>query len=197
MDPVIEYVFGTGDGEPTAWHSPADADPDADGIAEAVRLDFDGDGRVDDLMWDTDADGIADVAALDTDDDDLPDGFYRDRGTGVWGVAVGRPTGTGETTTPAPHTEPDPPTAAEPSDQPAASGAPRVQTHDLDGDGSPDIEIVDPPSRVGEVGGGEVGGRRLYVDEDGDGDPDRVLIDTDADGVADTAYDASAPEFGR
>ncbi|WP_059036534.1 hypothetical protein [Gordonia desulfuricans] len=192
MDPVIEYVFGTGDGDPTAWHSPADADPDADGIAEAVRLDFDGDGRIDDLMWDTDGDGIADVAALDTDDDGEPDAFYRDRGTGIWGIAVGRPAETGGSATPAPHTRTDPPTGTDAPAEPGPPGATRVQTHDLDGDGSPDIEIVDVAPSAGELGG-----RRLYVDEDGDGDPDRVLIDTDADGVADTTYDASAPGFGR
>ncbi|EOM74533.1 hypothetical protein DW322_05010 [Rhodococcus rhodnii] len=65
MDPhIVEYAFGTGIGEPTVWHSPADTEFAG---FPAVRLDFDGDGLLDDMMWDSDGDGIADHSILDAD----------------------------------------------------------------------------------------------------------------------------------
>ncbi|MEU7139571.1 hypothetical protein ABZ942_09015 [Nocardia sp. NPDC046473] len=83
----IEYVFGTGDGTVHVWHSQADlelAGP-ASAAADAIRLDFDGDGFADDAMWDTSGSGIADVAALDLDDDGVLDHFYTDpTGLGTW-----------------------------------------------------------------------------------------------------------------
>lgn len=83
----IEYVFGTGDGTVHVWHSQADlelAGP-ASATADAVQLDFDGDGLADDAMWDTCGSGIADVAALDLDNDGVLDHFYTDpTGFGTW-----------------------------------------------------------------------------------------------------------------
>ncbi|MFI9405569.1 hypothetical protein [Nocardia sp. NPDC052316] len=81
----IEYVFGTGDGPVHVWSSEADLDLARSGTADAVRLDFDGDGLADDAMWDTAGSGIADVAALDLDDDGVLDHFYTDpTGLGTW-----------------------------------------------------------------------------------------------------------------
>lgn len=87
----IEYVFGTGDGTVHVWHSQADlelAGP-ASASADAIRLDFDGDGLADDAMWDTCGSGIADVAALDLDDDGVLDHFYTDpSGLGTWDHSI-------------------------------------------------------------------------------------------------------------
>ncbi|WP_051187447.1 hypothetical protein [Nocardia tenerifensis] len=81
----IEYVFGTGDGRVHVWTSEADLELAGPGAADAVRLDFDGDGLADDAMWDTTGSGIADVAALDLDDDGVLDHFYTDpTGSGTW-----------------------------------------------------------------------------------------------------------------
>ncbi|WP_147140241.1 hypothetical protein [Nocardia ninae] len=81
----IEYVFGTGDGPVHVWSSEADLELARSGTADAVQLDFDGDGLADDAMWDTAGSGIADVAALDLDDDGVLDHFYTDpTGLGTW-----------------------------------------------------------------------------------------------------------------
>ncbi|OZC34364.1 hypothetical protein [Gordonia polyisoprenivorans] len=181
MDPVLEYVFGNGDSEPTHWHTPADTDTDADGVLDAIALDFDGDGRRDDLLIDTDADGIADLAALDLDDDDTVEHHYRDSGNGIWGVAV--PT---REAPPAPHI-PGTPTPVTPTPADPAPTDTRVQAHDLDGDGTPDIEILLDAGAI----------RRLYVDTDSDGRADQVLVDSDGDGTADAAYAEGEPGFGR
>ena len=81
---TIEYFFGTGEGEPTSWHSPADLDLDSDGHLDAVALDFDGDGLIDDAMWDSDGDGVADRSVLDLDDDGTPEAVFADGGRGLW-----------------------------------------------------------------------------------------------------------------
>lgn len=85
----IEYVFGTGDGTVHVWHSEADLALAGPGSADAIRLDFDGDGIADDAMWDTCGSGIADVAALDLDDDGVLDHFYTDpSGLGTWDHSI-------------------------------------------------------------------------------------------------------------
>ncbi|MBD0862818.1 hypothetical protein IA539_16635 [Gordonia sp. zg691] len=179
MDPVIEYCFGPGDGSTTRWSSPADLAIGGD-APDAVGLDFDGDGRRDDAMWDTDADGVADVAALDTDDDGASDAFYRDSGAGLWDRPVSREEiggGSGA--------RPDESESAERRGPPSA----RVLRLDLDDDGDVDAEIV------GAEKGGRIVGERLYVDSDGDGEPDVVLVDLDGDGIADAVYDKRDPRF--
>lgn len=81
----IEYVFGTGDGMVHVWTSQADLDLSGSGGNDAVALDFDGDGLVDDVLWDSHGTGIADVAGLDLDDDGVPDHFFTDpSGNGTW-----------------------------------------------------------------------------------------------------------------
>ncbi|MFF0532290.1 hypothetical protein ACFYT3_28415 [Nocardia amikacinitolerans] len=81
----IEYGFGTGDGAVHVWSSPADLDLARTGTADAIQLDFDGDGLADDALWDSHGTGIADVAALDLDDDGVLDHFYTDpTGNGTW-----------------------------------------------------------------------------------------------------------------
>ncbi|MBF6286945.1 hypothetical protein [Nocardia cyriacigeorgica] len=79
----IEYAFGTGDGTVDVWSTQADLE--LAGSPDAVRLDFDGDGLIDDALWDTQGDGVADVAALDLNDDGVLDAFFTDpSGHGVW-----------------------------------------------------------------------------------------------------------------
>lgn len=156
MDHVIDYFFGTGTGPSTHWFSAPDADLDHDGTPDAVLLDFDGDGRVDDAMWDSDGDGLADVAALDLDDDGVPDAFFADGGSGLWE----------KPTSPAPRVSP-------PADAPDV-------TYDLDDDGTVDAKATE----VRRDGDARSAGR-VYLDTDGDGRFDYVLIDRDGDGVAD------------
>ncbi|MGW0250182.1 hypothetical protein ACWDYH_26515 [Nocardia goodfellowii] len=85
----IEYVFGTGDGEVHVWSSPADLELARTGTVDAVQLDFDGDGLLDDALWDTHGTGVADVAALDLTDDGILDHFYTDpSGLGTWNHLV-------------------------------------------------------------------------------------------------------------
>ena len=189
VDPVIEYVFGVGDGHTTTWRGVADADPDGDGTDEAIWLDFDGDSHRDDLLWDCDGDGIAEIAALDLDDDGVVDHFYSDSGNGVWGVAAARPDSLPAGPEPPETDAPDPPTP-HPSPLSPTTAAPAQTTLDsldLDGDGIAEYELTLEPGGV----------RRLYIDDDADGVPDRVLVDTDGDGIADATYDDAAPEFGR
>lgn len=187
MDPVIEYLFGVGDGHTTSWHSPADTDLDTDGVPDAVGLDFDGDGRRDDLLADLDGDGVADVAAIDADDDGTADHFYRDSGRGLWDIAVDRNTlGLGDRHRPPP-APPMPPATRAPV-APAQPPPGAIRTLDTDGDGRDDAELV--AATAGR-------GARLYLDTDEDGDLDTVLVDTDGDGAADESYRAGAPEFRR
>jgi hypothetical protein len=88
----LEYSFGTGAADPVAWSSPADIDLGEPGGADAVLVDFDGDGRRDDAMWDSDGDGSADLAALDCDDDGIADRYFADSdGSGVWASEVAAP----------------------------------------------------------------------------------------------------------
>ena len=161
MDHVIDYFFGTGSGPTTHWFSAPDADLDGDGTLDAVRLDFDGDGRLDDAMWDSDADGVADAAALDLDDDGVPDAFFTDGGRGLWEKATSGP---GERPAPVPPPSPRPPDVS----------------YDLDDDGTADTKATG----IRRDGDALVAGR-VYLDTDGDGRYDYVLIDRDGDGVAD------------
>ncbi|MEU1958501.1 hypothetical protein [Nocardia sp. NPDC019304] len=81
----IEYVFGTGDGPVHVWTSEADLTLGDAGTADAVRLDFDGDGIADDALWDAAGCGRAGIAALDLDDDGVLDHFFTDpTGLGTW-----------------------------------------------------------------------------------------------------------------
>ncbi|MFQ6396967.1 hypothetical protein ACLMAJ_26345 [Nocardia sp. KC 131] len=85
----IEYVFGTGDGTVHIWSTEADLELARSGIADALQLDFDGDGLTDDALWDSHGTGIADVSALDLDDDGVLDHFYTDpSGLGTWNHLV-------------------------------------------------------------------------------------------------------------
>lgn len=189
MDPVIEYLFGPGDGSTTRWTDPADTTVGVDAPGpDAIRLDFDGDGRRDDAMWDSDGDGIADTVALDLDDDDRFDAFYRDSGAGLWDrpVDVGEVRGGGADTPSATPRE-SPEHRPQPSERPGD----RVLRLDLDADGTTDAELV------GTEKAGRLAGERLYVDSDGDGTTDVVLVDRDGDGTADAAYDRRDPRFSR
>ena len=60
----MDYFFGNGVGEPTRWQGEPDLTLGA-GAADAMWLDFDGDGYVDDAVWDSDFDGVADRVVTD------------------------------------------------------------------------------------------------------------------------------------
>lgn len=119
----LEYFFGTGDGELSTWHSPADLDLDGDGVADAVALDFDGDGLIDDAMWDSDGDGIADRVVLDLNDG-ADATVFSDGGLGLWE----QPCRSG----PLPGV-----------DGTEQGGSPRRLEIDVDGDGVPDQVLED------------------------------------------------------
>ncbi|GAB04223.1 hypothetical protein GOAMR_15_00050 [Gordonia amarae NBRC 15530] len=216
MDSLIDYIFGPGDGSVTTWTSRADLDLSGDGVADAVRLDFDGDGRRDDAMWDTDGDGVADLVAIDIADQPDPgtqgppaERFYSDSGKGLWDVRETDPPKAGDRTpseTTKPEStgpddrnpgsarsdghppKPDPATGSDrPEGTQPGSGPSRGASHDLDGDGHRDIELLATRG----------GGGRLYLDTDGDGVFDQVLIDSDGDGRADSMRRRGEPGFDR
>jgi hypothetical protein len=168
----MEYCLGDGDGSATIWDRGPDLDLNGDGILDAVGLDFDGDGLADDALADLDGDGIADHMVLDVDGP--AERYFTDDGSGTWTVV------------------------ADPSARPATAlrwlgldgvehtGGPMA---DLDGDGKPDVRLLDTDGngladRAITVGDGPVTG---YVDTDGDGRWDVKLTDTDGDGTADAA----------
>ena len=80
-----EYWFGTGDGTTHTWFSEPDLALGGDDF-DAVALDFDGDGLVDDAMWDRDRDGVVDMAVLDRDT--APQHYADPSRRGVWDVAL-------------------------------------------------------------------------------------------------------------
>ena len=83
----MDYFFGDGVGEPTQWQ----AEPDltlGTGAADAIWIDFDGDGYADDAMWDSDIDGTADRVVTDVHAGDQA--VYADEGgRGVWNAYAG------------------------------------------------------------------------------------------------------------
>ena len=163
---MISYHFGTGRGPVHRHRSAADlalAGPAPD----AVALDFDGDGRVDDALWDSDGDGAADRALLDLDDDGRPEAAFVDpTGRGTWATrGVVPELDTDADGVPDGRTEPG-----------------RVRS-DLDGDGLADQLLVDPD--------GDGRTERAYS---GSGDRwDVLLADTDSDGLVDTAVGEGEP----
>lgn len=170
---AISYVFGNGQGPVHHHVSPADLDLGPAGVRDAIALDFDGDGRVDDALWDADGDGTADRSVLDFDDDGRPDHAYADPSArGLWDTRV--PFG------------PDPVVAGAAltwSDVRgrSASAAPSVDT---DGDGVLDGATVDADHEAGT---------ETVSDLDGDGRAEQLLVDADQDGRAELAYLSSAP----
>ena len=151
----MEYCFGAGDSSATMWD-------------DAVGLDFDGDGRLDDVMADFDADGIADHAVLDLDNDDRAESYLTDDGSGTWAVTVDR---AGQL-------------RRFGLDGVEHAGGPMV---DFDADGQADDRLVD-------TDGNGLADRALcaglaYVDTDGDGRWDTQLVDSDGDCAADAVHE--------
>lgn len=185
MEPTIEYVFGLGDGLITSWTSAPDLTLGTAG-PDAVRIDFDGDGRFDDAMWDRDGDGSADCSVLDLDDDGRPDMWFTDNGSGVWASElepggadlswVG-PEGDRHTSRALPDTE-----GACAGVDVVGDGKTEDRACDRDSDGRAEILVL-------RTGG------RVYLDTDLDDRLDHVLVDTDRDGTADTAFTAGDPGF--
>lgn len=151
----MEYWFGDGTGPASSWRSPA--------YGGLTPLDFDGDGRADDLLLDLDGDGRADVAALDLDDDGIAEAWFTDDGAGTWPVPMTPRCVSGAGAPAAPHPAPAPSGAAPSGDGPEAP------------------VIVWTPAE------GDAGARQAFVDTDGDGAVDTVLFDADGDGRADGA----------
>ncbi len=170
----LSYRFGTGHGPVHRHASPADLDLPGGAVTgrpDAVRLDFDGDGRVDDALWDSDGDGDADRAVLDLDDDGRPERAFADpTGLGVW-AAPAASVGGGELRF---------------TDVRGRDGAARVDV-DSDGDGIPDGAVVEADH--------DPATRETVCDLDGDGVADELLVD--APGAAERAYATSDPASPR
>ncbi|MBB1024710.1 hypothetical protein G6019_09775, partial [Dietzia sp. DQ12-76] len=83
----MDYFFGDGVGEPTHWQGTPDLTLGT-GAADALWLDFDGDGHADDALWDSTGDGIADRVVTDVGTGAQE--VYSDAGgRGVWDVFAG------------------------------------------------------------------------------------------------------------
>ncbi|MFD4294765.1 hypothetical protein ACFWPA_01710 [Rhodococcus sp. NPDC058505] len=165
---LVEYVFGTGVGDPHAWVSPADLDLGPPGGLDAVALDFDGDGWRDDALWDRDGDGVAEFSVLDVGTETAR--YFTDPGgAGTWASETGSPD------LPAPAARTPAAAGAAPDDGGTDTGI------DTDGDGRVDAMLM-------------TWGRstELHIDTDGDGVLDLVLADTDGDGRLDTPPTDSA-----
>lgn len=187
MEPTIEYVFGPGNGATQAWTSPADLTVGPGG-PDAVRIDFDGDGRTDDAMWDRDGDGRADCSVLDLDDDGRHDAWFTDDGSGVWGHVLVRDEGElrwndpqGEQHTSPAKTDQDGSCAS--VDVVSSDGGTDDQVCDRDSDGLAEIVMMRSAGR-------------LYLDTDLDSQLDQVLVDSDQDGAADAVFSVGQPGFG-
>jgi hypothetical protein len=156
-----------GDGTASLWAAAPNIDLDGDGELDGIRIDLDGDGLLDDALTDGDDDGVADHAVLDLDDDGVAEAPVTDDGSGSWALAGGA--------------APRPPRwfgldGAEHAGLPA----------DVDGDGVGD-RLLDV-DRDGLADRALLGGMAQgYVDLDGDGGWDLILVDSDGDGAADGA----------
>ena len=173
----LAYVFGTGRGPVHRHVSPADLDLPGGAVAgrDAVALDFDGDGRVDDALWDADGDGAADHSVLDLDDDGRPDHAYTDpSGRGLWDARAPGDAAPGPATVGLALSWTD-------VRGRAARGDPALDT---DGDGVLDGMAVDADHEPGT---------EVVCDLDGDGRAEQLLVDADHDGRAELAYLSSAP----
>ena len=155
----MDYCLDAGDGTATIWTGPP-------------SIDLDGDGLFDDLMSDDDGDGLADHAALDLDDDGTAEARYTDDGSGSWALGAG--------------------VQARPLQWFGLDGVEHTGTGsdidgDVDGDGTTDRLLDTDRDGLADrvITGAEPS--RGYVDSDADGRWDVMLIDTDADGVADGA----------
>ncbi|SDE56162.1 hypothetical protein [Rhodococcus tukisamuensis] len=142
---VVEYAFGTGDGDQSVWESVADLGIGADDATDAVRLDFDGDGLLDDAMWDSDGDGRADRSVLDVDGPGTR--YFTDpSGLGTWDHEVPGPAHEQETEPAGWSWGPDPHSVLVDED---GDGTPEVAVSDTDGDGRLDA-VRRHPSRPGD-----------------------------------------------
>ena len=133
---AIEYWFGSGS-DVHSWHSPS--------FGGLVPIDFDGDGRVDDLIIDLDGDGRADIAALDLDDDGVTEKWFADDGAGTWSRSVTPrcvPSGTAPPAAGAPG-EPDDGRAPVIVWSPPTDSGARQALVDVDGDAVVDVIVFD------------------------------------------------------
>jgi hypothetical protein len=151
VEPTIEYVFGSGNGHINTYTSAADLTLGT-GAPDAVRLDFDGDGLIDDALWDRDGDGRADCSGLDLDDDGLPEVWFTDNGSGVWAVP----------TTPTPDVASETPTPD--------------RTFDSDADGREDIAVSRSGGRLYIDTDADQRFDQVLVDSDLDGVADGVAV---------------------
>ena len=170
----LSYRFGTGRGPVHRHASPADLDLPGGALAgrpDAVRLDFDGDGRVDDALWDADGDGTADRAVLDLDDDGRPERAFADpSGRGVWDAPLGAAAGD----------------VLRFTDVRGREASARAEV-DSDGDGVPDAAVVDADH--------DPATHDTVADLDGDGVADELLVTSP--GATERAYATSDPGSPR
>ena len=186
----IEYCFGTGESAVSVWTSPADLDLGEPGGTDAVGLDFDGDGRVDDAMWDSNGDGVADLAVLDADDNGEFDHFYGDpSGHGVWDSAVDAPrvsTDSGDSVTW---------TDGRGEPRYVERWSPGLMAVAYQGDGVTDDAVIDTDHdrQADAVLIGGTGSR--YAGMLIAGYSDVALVDSDGDGVLDATANRGEPGF--
>jgi hypothetical protein len=167
----MDYCLDAGDGTASIWTGQHNADLDADGLLDGVRLDLDGDGLFDDVLADLDGDGLAEAAALDLDGDGVPEARYTDDGSGNWAV------GGGAANRPLRWFDLD-------GVEHGEAGA----DADIDGDGVTDRLLdVNRDGLADRALGTDGSSTTGYVDTDGDGRWDVRLVDTDGDGSADGA----------
>ncbi len=186
---ALEYSFGTGTGTASVWSSTADLDLGERAGPDAVALDFDGDGRVDDAMWDSNHDGVADMSALDTDNDGSIDDFYTDPSHfGVWDHQVGDTVHAARGESRIEWTD------RAGTNQTVRADNPGIVSVDYDGDGSADDGVLDSDndSHADAV----LIGRMAFGTNHNQpfeamlirGQPDISLVDSDADGALDSVY---------
>lgn len=83
----MDYYFGDGFADPVYWNDEPTASV-LGGDADAIPLDFSGDGIADDVMWDSTGDGVADRVILGWGTDS-PAVYADPDGSGTWSEFLG------------------------------------------------------------------------------------------------------------
>ena len=61
---TVDYCLGDGDGSAAIWSAEVNVDTDDDGVFDAIGLDFDADGRLDDALTDLDGNEIMRILGI-------------------------------------------------------------------------------------------------------------------------------------
>jgi len=197
-DGIVDYIEGTLDTDGDLVPDRLDTDSDNDGIPDSAEdtqsptlagVDTDADGIDDaidaDLTGGTDADsnGIDDaLEPIDTDADGIPDHLdYDSDGDGIADIIEGTVDSDGDGTPDYLDTDSDNDGI---DDAIEDSTSPTLTNSDADGDGIDDALDVDITAGIDSDGNG-IDDALEPTDSDGDGYPNHLDIDSDADGIAD------------